>query len=338
MRAYSLQLQLRTPWKIAHGTSSTRTNVFLDLDDGYGEAPVVPHYPYDEATLIEWLRAALGHVAPDPSVPPAEVLSAVPPGPPPAMSALDMALHDRHARALSRPLHSLLGAPGPTLPRSSISIGMFDDDEGLRAALEQVRGWPLVKLKVGAGDLGRDLEVVRTAREITGAEIFVDANGAWSPEAAARAAPQLAALGVIIMEEPISARDPASWQRLRTSLPADSPLIFADESAGSLAEIERLAPFIDGVNVKLAKAGGISAARNLIERAHNRHLEVLLGCMVESSLGVTAAAHLAHLVEYADLDGFLLVANDPFEGVHLENGILRLPDAPGLGVRLRTSN
>jgi len=161
----------------------------------------------------------------------------------------------------------------------------------------------------------------------------VDANAAWSVEQALRLIPQLAELGVELVEQPLAVDDVNGLRQLKAAqLPL---LIVADESVKTAADVVRLADAVDGVNIKLMKTGGIQGALTAIHTARSCGLKVMLGCMVESSLGATAAAHLAGLADWIDLDGPLLIANDPFVGVRFDGAQLTLPESPGLGVEPR---
>lgn len=197
----------------------------------------------------------------------------------------------------------------------------------------------MLKLKLGSGDLAHDLAIVETARAAApGAEIFVDVNCGWSPEQAAEAIPRLPRHGIAFVEQPVARGSLEPWRRLRDLLP-ESPLpLFADESMQTATDIPALREFVDGVNVKLVKAGGLDRALEAIRAARTAGLRVMLGCMIETSLGITAAAHLAPLVDGIDLDGHLYLAHDPWEGVTFgADGSVQLPDRPGIGCVARPS-
>jgi L-alanine-DL-glutamate epimerase-like enolase superfamily enzyme len=162
----------------------------------------------------------------------------------------------------------------------------------------------------------------------------VDANAAWTAKEAIRIITRLEPLGVEFVEQPVAASDLAGMRLVRENVPLP---IIADESCVTLDDVPRLVDCADGINIKLMKCGGLSPALALIHAARAHHLKVMLGCMIESSLAITAAAHLSPLVDYADLDGALLIRDDPFDGVHVEQGKLILPSRPGLGVRGRES-
>lgn len=328
-----LKLRLKTPFRIAHGTSTTRTNVLVRLGDGVGEGALPPYYPHtfeEVKTYLEDLDpdALLG----DDPLALEDALDRLPPGPAPARAALDLALHDHWGRQLGHPLYRLWGLNPARTPRSSITLSIPEALDDLPAQIEALAAFPLLKLKLGTGDPARDEAIVRTARETTDASLCIDANGAWSLDEAAQIIPRLAAYDVLFVEQPLPKDDVDAWPRLRRRLPDDAPPLVADESVQSAADILALAGAIDGVNLKLAKAGGLRATRRMIALARALGLRVMLGCMIESSIALTAAAHLAPLVDFADLDGALHLANDPFEGMTMDRGRLTLPDRPGLGV------
>ncbi len=333
--ARELILRLANPFTLAYGTSTARHNVLVRVEHegafGLGEAAIVPYYGHSTDRVITALDG-LG-LEGDPLLL-EDALDALPPDlPAVARAALDMALHDLWGKRLEQPLYRLWGLNPARAPRSSFTVAMAADDGAYRAQLRAAaERYPLLKLKLGAGDWRADLRLVQIARESVPAALCVDANGAWSAQEAAEAIPRLAELGVLFVEQPLARDDLDGWRELRAALPDEHPPLIADESVQGVESLLPLAGLVDGVNVKLAKCGGLRAARQMIALARALGMRVLLGCMVESAVAVTAAAHLAPLADYADLDGNALVTNDPFRGVELQAGYLRLPNAPGLGV------
>ena len=337
-----LQLTLRDPFAIAHGTCLVRDNLLVTLQWGYltgiGEVAVVP-YRGDTADDLQRQLAhpgLLSHLSGAAPLDPARALQSLPRTlAPAALAGLDMALHDLWARRLGRPLHRLWGLDPARCPRSSFTIAMDEDEASYRERVRAASGFALLKLKLGCGDLDRDLELTRLAREeAPRSRLCVDANGAWSPEEAARAMARLRPLDLLFLEQPIPAElGPDGWRELRAALDESAPPLIADESFQSLRDLAWLGDAADGVNIKLAKLGGLAPARRAVFAARDAGLKVLLGCMVESSLAVTAAAHLAPLCDLADLDGHLLIEDDPFVGLAVSGtGEVSLPELPGLGV------
>ncbi len=334
VEAELLELKLKAPFGIAHGVSYSRQSVVFHLDDGLGEAALAPYYGVTPEAAISYMQseAVLEVLSGDLSAP-EHVLAALPDGPRPAMAAVDMAVHDLFGRALGMPLYRLWGLDPDRAPMSSLTIGL-DDEDTIRRKVEEAEGWPILKVKLGSGDPEADVRTVRLVRELFDGGICVDANSAWPVDVAADVIPRLAEYDLMFVEQPIPWKGNVDgWHRLREALPPDMPPLIADESVHVAADIPPLAGAVDGINIKLAKCGGLREARRMIEVARTLGMSVMLGCMVESSVGITAAAHLAPMVDYLDLDGNLLVTNDPYRGARVEKGRLYMPDGPGLGVR-----
>ena len=246
-----------------------------------------------------------------------------------ARAALDIALHDWTGKKLGIPVYRLLGLDPAQAPLTPFSIGI-DTPEITRQKVREAEEFPVLKVKVG---LDTDEATIAAVRSVTGKPLRVDANEGWKDkETAVRKIEWLATRGVELVEQPMPAAmlDEAAWVRERSPIP-----VFADEACLRASSIPALAGAYHGVNVKLDKAGGLREAVRMVHTARACGLKVMLGCMVSSSVSTTAAAHLSPLVDYADLDGHLLVANDPWEGVAVKEGRLLLPDRPGLGLRKR---
>jgi L-Ala-D/L-Glu epimerase len=238
---------------------------------------------------------------------------------------LDVALHDCVAKDLDRPLWRLLGIDPARTPYTSFTIGIAPLDE-MVAKVREVGTHPIVKIKLGTG---REIETVAAIRAIYPGTIRVDANEAWTPETAVAILHELERYEIDFCEQPIPAGTPERlrWIRERTSIP-----IVTDEDSKDATDLPALAGCVDGINVKLVKCGGIRGALEMIHTARALKLKIMLGCMVESAILSTAAAHLSPLVDWADLDGPFLVARDPFEGLTYAAGKIVLPERAGLGV------
>lgn len=337
LKTESITLSLKTPFEIAHGVSATRQSVIVSLDGALGEAALAPYYGVSADDVIACIESpAVAEALGDDLMLREDILTrlqAMPCMSTPALAALDMALHDWAGKRLGVPLYRWWGLNPARIPRSSFTIGMEKDQALLREKLRDAAGFPILKLKLGSGDLDVDTAVVRIAHEVTGARLCVDANAAWTPEETALMVARLAPYDLLFIEQPIARHDREGWQNLRQLVPANSPLLIADESIHTAKDILPLVGAVDGINIKLAKSGGLREAWRMLQIARSLGLKVLLGCMVESSVGVTAAAHLAPLVDFVDLDGNLLIAEDPFDGARMDrDGVLTLPDGPGLGV------
>ena len=241
-----------------------------------------------------------------------------------AKAAIDIALMDWICQKLSVPLYRYLGLDPADAPVTTFSIGI-DTPEATRQKVREAALFPILKIKVG---LATDEATIEAVRSVTSKPLRVDANEGWKDkEEAVRKINWLESQGVEFVEQPMPAPmiEETRWVRKRVHIP-----LIADEACLHPADIPRLADAFDGVNIKLMKCGGIGEAFRMIQIARSLGLKTMLGCMIESSIAVTAAAHLSPLVDYADLDGNLLIANDPYEGVKVVNGKLMLPNRPGL--------
>lgn len=247
-----------------------------------------------------------------------------------AKAAVDIALLDWNAKKLGLPLWRLFGLDRADAPVTTFSIGI-DKADVVRQKVREAEAFPVLKVKVG---LDNDEEVIGAVRSVTKKPLRADANeGFKSKEQAVEKINWLEKQGVEFIEQPLPASnlDDMNWIRKRVHIP-----IIADEACLHPADIPRLAPHFDGVNVKIDKCGGLLEGRRMIELARSLNLKVMLGCMVSSSAAITAAASLSPLVDYADLDGNMLISNDPYSGVTVDKGRLILPDRPGLGLTPRS--
>jgi L-alanine-DL-glutamate epimerase-like enolase superfamily enzyme len=246
-----------------------------------------------------------------------------------AKAAMDIALMDWTGKKLNIPLYQYYGLDPAKAPITTFSIGM-DKPEVVKRKVEEAAAFPVLKIKVG---LSTDEEMIASVRAATKKPLRVDANEGWTnKEEAVRKINWLETQGVEFIEQPMpaSTMDDMKWIRSRVNMP-----IFADEACLRPADVVKCANAgFDGVNIKLDKAGGIRTAYKMIQIAKSLGLKTMLGCMVSSSCTVTAAAHLSPLVDYADLDGNLLISNDPFRGVIVKDGKIVLPNGPGLGLTL----
>jgi L-alanine-DL-glutamate epimerase-like enolase superfamily enzyme len=327
-RCREIELVLRTPFRLSRGTSETRRNVIFEIEEdgvvGRGEAAPIPRYRESAESAAAALATMAAGLA-EPRAFAEEAARPAVPGQRAAQAACDAALHDLAGRRLGLPVAELLGLGRRPLPPTSWTIGVDPIPEALGKVAAAGR-FEVLKLKMG---LPGDLELLRAVRGATQQAIRVDANEGWSFEEARARLPELARLGVEFVEQPMKESELDAIRELRRT----SPLPFvADESLHDASDIPRIAAAFDGINVKLAKCGGIAPALALIATARAHGLKILLGCMIESSLGIAAALAVAPLVDWIDLDGSLLVGNDPFGGLTLDGGRFRQPEGPGLGV------
>ena len=322
-----LTLELKTTFRVAHGASDQRHNVLVYLDDGVGEAAAVPYYGETQQGIIAYLNSV-----PDLGDDPLDldgVLSKRPPGSRAARSAIDEALHDLWGKKLGQPLYRLLGLNPDKLPLTSFTIAM--DEPAIMAEQAKASKYPILKIKLGSEN---DEEIVAAIRKATDATLRVDANAGWTRERALQIIPRLAEHGLELIEQPLAVDDVEGFFWLKDQLRAQQIKIpiFADETAKTSQDVAMLAGAIDGVVVKTMKSEGIREALRMIHTARAHAMQIMLSCMVESSVGVTAAAHLAPLCDYADLDGPLLIKNDPYRGLTYDGAKFTLPDGPGLGL------
>jgi L-alanine-DL-glutamate epimerase-like enolase superfamily enzyme len=320
-----LELPLVHTFTIARGSESVAKTLLFRLAYGdrvgLGEASPTPRYE-ESIESIERLFSGYRFPIDDPY----RLETILAPLPPAARCGLDVALHDLIGRDLGRPLWQLFGLDPRMTPITSFTIGI-DSIERMVQKVSDVATHPLLKIKLG---LGREIETLEAIRSVYRGTVRIDANEGWSPEQAVDLLRELERFDIEFCEQPIPAGTPERlrWVRERVRIP-----IVADEDARDANDLGALAGCVDGVNIKLIKCGGIRAALAMIHCARALRLKVMLGCMVESAILSTAAAHLSPLVDWADLDGPFLTAEDPFTGVgYDENGRLVLPNAPGLGV------
>jgi L-Ala-D/L-Glu epimerase / N-acetyl-D-glutamate racemase len=292
---------------------------------GYGEAAPIDRYEETAASALAYAEANAGALGDDPWALD-EIHARLPPGEQAARSALDAALHDLCGKLAGVPVWRLLGLRRAG-PPTSWTVWLGDPDDMARRAARAAQRFRRLKLKLGARD-GLDVERVRAVRGVTDLPLQVDVNEYWTLDEALDAIPQLAELGVQYVEQPLPAGDAGGGDlRRRSQLP-----IYLDEDCHTLADVAQCAERGHGITIKLAKSGGIREAVRMAHAARALGLGVMLGCMVESGLGVAAGAQIASLCDHVDLDGNLLLAHDPWPGVELVNGVQVPADAPGLGV------
>jgi L-Ala-D/L-Glu epimerase len=328
-------LATRHPFVIARGGGDDHRVVWVRLQDGdgvegWGEADPARFYGETADTVLSVLQQLQAYLPRDPfDLEAAEATFArVAPKAGAARAALSAALHDLVGKRLGVPLWRLWGLDATRAPRSSFTIGL-DTAERMRQKIAEAATYPILKIKLGTE---RDEGILQAVRDATDKPIRVDANAGWTRERALEMLPVLKAYGVEFLEQPLPPDDLEGLAavRRRGVLP-----VIADESCLVASDVSRLAGAVDGINIKLAKCGSLREALRMIATARAHGMLVMVGCMIESSLGITAAAQLTPLVDAADLDGAALTVNDPFVGATIAAGQIRLPTEPGLGVRRR---
>ena len=322
-------LELAQTFVISREAQDTADVVHVEIRQGdvsgFGEAAPIERYDESAESALAYIEEHADAIGDDPFALD-EIDSRLPPGEWAARSALDSALHDLQGKLTGLPVWRLLGLRREG-PPTSWTIWLGDPDDMARRA-EQAGRFRRLKLKLGARD-GRDVERVRAVRAVTDVPLQVDVNEYWTLDEALEALPQLAELGVEYCEQPLPAGDPGGAR-----LKAESPIpIYVDEDCHRLGDVAACAERAHGINIKLAKSGGIREAMRMAHAARALGIRVMLGCMIESGLGISAGAHIASLCDHVDLDGNLLLAEDPWPGVGFRGGIQLPSDQPGLGVR-----
>lgn len=327
------RLNLTHTWTIARNASDFKSNVFVKIErdgiTGYGEAAPNVRYGENAELTTKKIKQAkkifekndLFHFTGIKEAMDKTVLNQSC-----AKAALDIALMDWVGKALNTPLYKMFGLNTSKAPVTSFSIGI-DTPEVIKQKVKEAEPFPILKIKVGKKN---DDEIIAAVRSVTDKPIRVDANEGWkNKEEALEKIQWLKTQGVEFIEQPMPSEmiEETAWLRERVDMP-----IIADEAVKTAADIPKLAKAYDGINIKLMKSGGIQEALRMIQIAKALNMKIMLGCMIESSVAISAAAHLAPYVDWADLDGNLLISNDPFSGVKVKNGRFVYNDKPGLGV------
>jgi L-alanine-DL-glutamate epimerase-like enolase superfamily enzyme len=326
--------ELRHAFTIATASRTSTPGMLVEVEHdgviGYGEASMPPYLGETQASAAAFLaRVDLGRF-PDPfqlgEILPA--IDALAPGNTAAKAAVDIALHDWIGKKLGAPWHRIWGLDPAKAPVTSFTIGI-DTPEVVRQKTREAAPYKIIKVKLGR-DPATDRALIDAIREVTDCPITVDANQGWPDRAdALRMIEWLATRGVLFIEQPMPKENPAdtAWLRERSPLP-----LIADESVQRLPDVRRALGVFDGINIKLMKCTGLREAHQMITVARALGLKVMLGCMTETSCAISAAAQLSPLVDWADLDGALLIKNDVFLGTTVVDGKLTLNDLPGIGV------
>jgi L-Ala-D/L-Glu epimerase len=331
------RLDLKHTFRIARSADEFREAVLVRLEEdgleGFGEAAPSPRYG-QSAESAERALASLGGELAGNAARIEGILASVGErlgAEMAARAAVDIALHDLLGKRLGAPLYEILGLDPSKAPVTSYTIGI-DTPEIIEAKIREADDFPVLKIKMG---LENDRQILETVRGLTNRPLRVDANEGWTKEEALEKIKWLEGQNVEFVEQPLPAArlEDARWLAERVSMP-----LFADESVHVAADVPKLAGAFHGINIKLMKCGGIREALRMIHVARACGMKVMLGCMIESSIGITAAAQLSPLVDYADLDGNILIRNDPALGATTDLGRLTLPQRPGLGVTLRNDS
>lgn len=323
----TLKVHLKETFRTSHGAADEKNIVMVDIDGGLGEASPVSYYGESVDTVNSFISRAMDVIGDDPFKlgdisARLEKIAAYNGA---AKAAIDIALHDLIGKKLNVPVYKLLGiTPRDDIPTSyTISIG---DPETMKRQTENNPGYQVYKIKVGVPG---DIDMVAAVRDATEARIRIDANGGWTLKEAIQKIKHLEKYDIEFVEQPLHWEDYEGFKILRgrVSLP-----IIADEGVMRANDIPLYKDIVDGINIKLQKSGGIREAFKMIAVARAFRMKIMIGCMVETSIGISAAAQLAPLVDYVDLDGNILISDDPYDGVRAVNGFLKYSDRSGLGV------
>ncbi|ADB42308.1 dipeptide epimerase [Spirosoma linguale] len=334
---HRVDLRLNHTFTIAHDSRDVQPTLLVELRDGtysgFGEATATRYYGITIDGMVAALEALRDTIESYPLTNPETFWADMQPHlaeNPFALCALDQAAWDLWGKQQQQPLYKLWNLNPANAPLTDYTIGL-DTPERMVEKMQE-RPWPLYKIKLGRPD--KDITLVTSLREHTDAVFRVDANCGWTAADAIRKSEVLKVLGVEFIEQPLPADD---WEGAKLVYEKSALPIIADESCIIESDVDRCAGYFHGVNIKLTKCGGITPARRMISRARELGLRVMVGCMTESSVGISAIAQLLPLLDYADLDGAMLIGNDPATGVTFENGRVVYAAENGTGVNLLAS-
>jgi L-alanine-DL-glutamate epimerase-like enolase superfamily enzyme len=327
------ELQLKHTFTVSGNSRDTTPVVLTEIEyegyTGYGEASMPPYLGESQESVTGFLQKVDLEQFNDPFMLD-DILAyvdAIEPGNRAAKACVDIALHDLIGKLVDLPLYRLWGIDPDNTPMTSFTIGI-DTPEVVRQKTEEAARFRILKVKLGGGN---DREMIETVRSVTDVPIYVDVNQGWSDKyKALEMAHWLSEQGVVFIEQPlhVDELDDTAW------LTANSPLpIMADEAFHRLKDVAALRGIYSGINIKLMKSTGLREAHKMITVARALDMKVMIGCMTETSCAVSAASQLSPLVDWADLDGNLLISNDIYEGVKVIDGKLTLNDLPGIGIR-----
>ncbi len=327
-----VELRLKHVFTIARGSRSVVPTVVVRFSHegttGYGEASPLARYGESVDTVARFLGRIAPSVIGDPDDPGTllDAVGAITPGNSSAKAAVDIALHDWIGKRRGVPAWKYFGIGNPAAPASSITIGI-DEPGVVERKVREAEPFGTLKVKMG---MPGDREFIATVRKFTAKPLRVDANEGWkTKEEALDHLDWLAQMGVELVEQPLPAGEPdaVAWLRERSEIP-----LYADEDLVRIDDLAGIAGAYDGVNVKLMKCGGLRESVRIIGAARQLGLKIMIGCMIETSVGISAAAQLAPMADVTDLDGALLAGNDPFSGPVGQDGSILLSERPGIGV------
>ncbi len=328
------EVLLEHPFGLAGSVSTKRKVVLCKIEhdgiEGYGEAAPSKYYGESPEAVIKSIEEYARQVSPEDVFYIRDLMKRIVEegkATGSACAALNMALYDYAGKILNVPLYKMIGLKPRTELMTSYTIGI-DTIDVMMKKVEQAKDYPILKIKMGR-DVNQDIKVIKEIRKEFNKVIRVDANGGWTLEDAKKSIPVLEELGIEYVEQPLERGEVEKTAELKEWSPLP---IFLDEDVHTSNDVVRLSKICHGINLKLMKCGGITEALRMFELARALDLQLMIGCMIETSLAITAGAQVASFCDYLDLDGNLLITNDPFDGVKTVGGNLQLPDRPGLGV------
>jgi len=333
VQTHTYTLKLKNTFTISRGARDSVDSLIVSLSEdgvvGYGEATANPYYGTTVLRMSELVKKLQTVIEKAEVDSPTEFWNYLYPylkDEPFVLCALDQAMHDLTARKAGKPLYACWGLKNENLPLTNYTIGIASVEEMIGKM--KAMPWPIYKIKLGTE---RDMEIVAALRKHTNAIFRIDANCGWTAEETIERAPQLEALGVEMIEQPLPASDREGMQQVfrESVLP-----VFADESCCVETDVDDCVGLFHGVNIKLMKCGGVTPALRMIKNARQKGLKVMMGCMTESSIGISVIAQFLPLLDYVDMDGALLIANDPAAGVGVEAGKIYYNEGAGTGARL----
>jgi L-alanine-DL-glutamate epimerase-like enolase superfamily enzyme len=333
---HTFDLPLRHTFRISREAIDVQPTLIVELEQdghhGYGEATTNRYYGATLENMSAALRGIEGELAAARLGDPIRLWESLQPKFADnsfAQCALDQAAWDLYGKLHGRPTWMELGVKSlQNLPLSNYTIGIADIDT-MVTKMQEFADWPIYKIKLGTP---HDVEIVRELRRHTRATFRVDANCGWTADETIRNAPLLKELGVEFIEQPLPAD---RWQDMQRIYRECALPVMADESCQVTADVARCAGYFHGINIKLVKCGGITPAVRMITEARQLGLTVMVGCMTESTVGISAIAQLLPLLDYVDMDGAVLLAADIATGAWVERGVCHFPDVPGNGVVLK---
>ena len=333
LKFYSYNLELNEPFKISYGTRHFQPTLIVSISDGYfkgyGEAAATSYYGVSVEKMQKDIRTVEPLVIKNINKSPEEIWKLTWPklkNNPFAQCALDIALHDLNGKRCGKKLYQLWGLSIKNMPCTSFTIGMDSTENSIQKIKKMP--WPIYKIKMGPKD---DVDKIKELRKHTDSIFRIDANASWGVDETLSNAKALKELNVEFLEQPLKADD---WRGM-AKLNKDCVLpIIADESCIQESDVEKCAKYFNGINIKLTKCGGLTPAKRMIFKGKSLGLKTMVGCMTESTVGVSAIAHLLPLLDYVDMDGGLLIKNDVADGIKIHNGKIYFSEINGMGVQL----